>query len=339
MRTRACTVVLIGLVVACGVPSYNFDTPDAGTLPVADAAQDHHDAARDARHVQPDAKHHDAATTTCGACVEGAPSGWTGPIALFAGDESKAPVCDGDYSVVAYKGQGDLTSPTPTCGQCTCTPTGGSSCGASVSNAGTGCGDPVCGGFNLPAGACVSVASSGTSCVGSTVAYNTAGPSGSPIGCSASGGALTAPPATFGSVALGCASSLPSTGCASGESCGPAPPGPFNVGLCISQSGDVPCPGAYVYSVAHVFYGGSTDARACSACQCTAPTCDGIVDFFSSGSCTGVTGSSGLGAFCYIPGTSGSAMFVPSSTTCMASGGAASGTVTGTTPTTFCCTQ
>ena len=308
------------LVAGCGVPSFGFT--DAG----ADAETD-------------------AGASPC-MCTEGPPAGWQGPLVLFQGTTSP-PECGGQYPVVAYNGQGDLTAAPAACQACMCSAPDGGTCSTRMFVT-SDCGQSTatgCTGFTLPAGTCVSLGAP-NGCQGRGAGYGPSTTSGEAGNCVASGGAQTGAPAAFGTLARACAlaTSAPTSSCAASQVCAAPPPAGFGPGLCIEASGDVPCPSASPYAVQLLFYASFADARTCSDCGCTPPSCAGLIDLFpgtsaSPGSCAGTPAGLGIGAGrCAVPASAPvAARFVTSSDKCTPSGGVPGGTVMAVSPTTFCC--
>jgi hypothetical protein len=166
--------------------------------------------------------------------------------------------------------------------------------------------------------------------------------------CTASMQNPTLPPITWNTVAEACngAPAVP-TGCNAGLTCLQKPATPYVPGICISQTGDKMCP-AGVFSQKHLYFQNVTDSRACSGCGCGGAggaTCSASVQLYSdlqlgvcntligtvaSGSCTNIAGN---------PNVAGKKATItgPTGGTCPPSGGQASGTAVGASPTTFCC--
>jgi hypothetical protein len=142
-------------------------------------------------------------------------------------------------------------------------------------------------------------------------------------------------------------------GCGAGTHCLPRPSGSFVGGLCISNPSDIPCP-AGPFTARHVFYGGFTEGRGCSACTCGAAsgmscsttitiysmipppttTCSGVVTTFNvdstNGGCVNLQNN---------PAVAGRTATAPAITggMCPASGGTPTGTAMPTAAVTFCC--
>jgi hypothetical protein len=146
------------------------------------------------------------------------------------------------------------------------------------------------------------------------------------------------PAAGFATRVRGCA--LDDTaGCAAGDTCAP------DLGACIAQEGDVPCPIGTGYSERRVLHRDLDDSRGCETCSCGAPTgtCVGAVLSFST-----AAGCSGMSAGT-IPTTATCDTLVDDAVSARIIGGtpmgscepaavAPTGTVVGTQPVTVCCT-
>lgn len=316
-----------------------FDaTPlDAGGDASSDALAD---AARDAA---PDA----AATGDCRAdghrCAESAPSGWTGPIALYDGDPGVVPACSAPFAPVRLADARAelLPAPPAQCSSCTCQP----DCFASVTPVFAGsCSGRKGVALVFQAGGCetlfVNQAASvilnapmaGTQCTPSQVQ-------------------TTRPALAFQREAKGCeAARLSLGGCpmAGGASsiCAPKSSFPFEPGLCVLRTGDVACPPASSYSARRVFYLGVRDTRDCTACACgalgPAASCSIVYSVNTdTEKCTDPGGPPKSPGECADLGGFYDVLPVittyTTSGTCPASGGAATGDATLEVPVTVCC--
>jgi hypothetical protein len=94
-----------------------------------------------------------------------------------------------------------------------------------------------------------------------------------------------------------------------------------------------------MYSVQHVFYAGFSDQRTCSGCACASAGCGGTIAFFADTGCVAGIGTIAPDGPCAGPEPDMTAMAVmyQASPSCSPSGGSPSGSVVGTSPTTFCC--
>lgn len=282
-----------------------------------------------------------------GVCADAVPTGWSGPVTLF--DQTgppapAAPACPTSFPTNAYDGNADLDAPTETCG-CSCGGGAGAQCGQSTIQYFT---DPGCviacnpGVYGLPPGLCVT-----TGCASNPDGLIVTAPGVSFAGSCTPQSTSTIPPSTWNTTGRACGTTAVNGLCSGSGVCVPSPPAPF-AKVCVFQAGAATCPGGS-YSVAHVFYGGVSDSRACSGCSCGSPTgvsCAGAqVQAFSTntGTCGGtaadvpfISGCQTVGVT--IQGEEETTAPTASNGTCTASGGQASGTATPATPTTVCCT-
>ena len=260
------------------------------------------------------------------ACAIAAPTGWSGPFALYDGNPNNAPSsCPTLAAVNVVTGYVDVDGGAATCSACTSCTVGFT---AAVQMSNNGCQSLTC-----DAG----VASANT-CVDLTVcAHDTSLAISSPsFSCTTTGPAPTIPPVAFDEEGVGCAAQqIVPIDCAAGNVCVPTPSPPFDPQLCVGMAGDVTCPGA-PYSVKHVFQTKVDDTRGCSACGCTlhdagvtwtayiSPTCGGVPLGVGTSGCAIVTN------FKAIRGTT--------TGSCAVTGpGSPTGGVTGATPYTVCC--
>ena len=283
----------------------------------------------------------DCADPQCGAvgyrCVA-APAGWQGPVEIYEGP--LPPACEAPYAGGEYDGHAaPLAFGPASCASCTCGAPSGSSCSTRV----TGYATSSCGGSSvgatLPAGACTDVrVLSGDR--GVSVASGVAA-GGS---CAASGGGVTnRGAATWQAAGRACSlSATAAAGCAAGSTCAPTPRSPFLARFCVTQSGDVACPGA-PFTDRHVYYAGSADTRGCTSCACGAAagvSCKGVVQTFQQSGCSGSSQAMSPPTACTsLPNGTKSALYsaLPLGGACAASGGTPTGTVTLVGATTFCC--
>jgi hypothetical protein len=132
-----------------------------------------------------------------------------------------------------------------------------------------------------------------------------------------------------------------------GQTCVPtaAPP---EFAMCIYHEADVSCPDSYPEK--HLVYAGFDDQRACSACACSAAdgsTCTATLSVLKDDACSvpllsDPLSSSGPACFDLVPaglplGSKTLTALAYQAGTCTPSGGAASGTVEASGPSTFCC--
>jgi len=287
---------------------------------------------------------------TCGgalACVPSVPSGWAGPVELYAGS-SAAPPCTTDFTT-AYDGNSQLDAPAASC-SCQCNPSV-TQCAsptmtiyeaACVAGTGCSCTGTSCDTFTLQAAVCTTVAPSACTVKVATGMNATAPvPSGS---CPPVAG-KSAAPITWGTSAQACSSSIAiaQVDCPAGDVCAPKAAAPYGSTLCISQAGDIACP-TQGYTQKQTFYGGADDQRTCTACTCGSPTgasCDATIDMYTSadGSCTGTPNEFITPFSCDPVNDPVDMRLVVSSQggSCVASTVSATGSATPISPTTFCC--
>lgn len=156
---------------------------------------------------------------------------------------------------------------------------------------------------------------------------------------------LDNPAPTFSYRTRACGAELVSDGCTTGSVCAVDPLPPFNAKHCITQLGDVTCPGA-PYNVKTTTFSRVDDTRACATCSCGGVTnaqCTGSIEGFDQAACGGTKTSvaypsgckQGLGQYDtvkFLPGT-------PSASSCTPSGGAPTGAVKLADVVTICCVQ
>ena len=277
-------------------------------------------------------------------CVVQAPSGWTGPVEVYAGATAPQACTSG------FAGPTDafdmLTAPDATCG-CTCgaepvtcdPPTLDFAVAATCATTGT------CASVVLQPGVCTTV-DQRSHCGSSVVPLALTPTQPSPTMGSCPPQATTqVPPLGWGVKARACGSNVtPSQAdCAAAHVCAPKSAPPYAAKLCVTHDGDVACPGAY-YSVKHVFYQDADDTRGCEACTCSGPTggsCDFSVASYASTdqSCTGGATTYGRGVTC--AGVNQPSDFKVTVTTtqgsCAPSMPSATGSATPASPVTVCC--
>lgn len=306
----------------------------------------------------------DCADPDCTAygCVPPPPAGWSGPVMLYDGAITGAPSCPAPFTG-AYDGNGAFMAGTHSCAPCACGGASGITCSAptvtlyqgdtamvrpdsGVSSGCDGCAtmqasrSATCTAY-APSPACM-IAELGS--IGADVGVST--PSGG--SCSPSGGSPTISSPTWGSLGRACAPPSGASGCGT-QRCVPNASSPWLRGYCVFQAGTpAACPAGF--TVRHTFYEGFSDTRGCGACTCSMPatgaTCSGDVAFYDNstgaGGCSSFLTSMGSAAPCRSLGRpSVEFMFTgersASGGTCMAGGGARTGTASPTTATTFCC--
>jgi|HubBroStandDraft_6_1064221.scaffolds.fasta_scaffold308869_2 hypothetical protein len=291
----------------------------------------------------PDSSNADAdASLPCGAgasCIP-VPPGWSGPVEFYVGS-SPQPSCPAGTTLALQGGSG-IDAPNATCSTCTCGAATGVTCRVTVdlyTSTDTTCSGSLCatrallGGCNTVVGNCATGVPRWTADVTPR--------NGS---CAASVQAPTLPPISWSSYGVACAfaadGGTPVAACGTTGICAPYPAASFS--LCIYQAGTQSCPPGYV-NPAQTFDTKVVDTRSCTDCNCAlTPTCTGgDVTLASTPNCGGGA-STPLPAACTSTGLSGSVFAEVSSAptpggSCAASGGAPSGSATGSSPVTMCC--
>jgi hypothetical protein len=178
--------------------------------------------------------------------------------------------------------------------------------------------------------------------------------------CAAPPVQVTKPAYSWAAEAIGCAPvSTAALGCSGGNVCLPRASAPFRSdAYCIEATGDVSCP-VGPYATKYVYYGGATDMRACTPCECIAKgTCTSTYTGYTDASCgtpaaqlTNRAVPTSFSPSCAVTftGSSTPASFKVTSETldsaslsCVvdnSTGGQPVGTVMPDSPTTVCCTQ
>jgi len=286
-----------------------------------------------------------------GQCVPWLPDPWIAPQLVWIGPQPDAPPCPATASLVGYTGAIDLDAGELTCGQCGC--------------------EPPDGGCILPTTLTASLAACS---VDASAGPTFDAPPGWDGGCFAgdlldagafgNAGSLWIPPPTVTdppcvaiqpptpeaglsmSYAVACIGQAAGT-CAGGFFCAPSSVTGWH--MCIAQEGDAGCMGS-TYTEKHLAFTGYDDMRTCSGCTCGAPsgsTCTVSIYAYPDDACAlgvtvaqsvqspapgcgdvpmgGTVGSESASSPRYVPGT------------CTPAGGVPGGTVTLTSPTTFCC--
>jgi hypothetical protein len=348
VTSRAAIPMIAGLLTAIwsctaivGVGEYR-----AGDGGSHDAGQDDGTASHDASTGPDTSSARDTSTQTCsGNCVPGAAKGWSGPYEVYFGSVTQsAPTCSTSYTSV-YSGHDTLNAPSAEC-PCSC----GTPACAGTANVTWGCGtscsaaNPV----SFTGGTCYTVGDSTETC-SSTDPFWYEGSVGSTTGSCAPIAKLTAAPPSWENFSIGCKPTATGLGTcdASGDVCLPPVTSASSHMACIEVQGNMPCPSGSAYSNQHIEYDSWSDTRACpSGCLCYVPTglvCSATMQVYSSSTCTGNSAVSSLdGSGCYVTtvGT-GTEEVVLSATSGSCASITASvqptGSVTPSTPTTFCC--
>jgi hypothetical protein len=356
---------VIVLVIALGCGGGKGSTPDAATTHDApvDAPRPAEANCFDGLDDNGDGLA-DCADPTCAAvatCVAEVPADWTGYDHLFDGSGA-APACPSLFAQSATPGNSGLTADPASCGACACGAPANLTCDmpdamfvqdATCGNAGNfvtqlsvpAAWDGTCTGTDFAPGGRNTCGNNGTSpCNAAVLADAPVVTGGS---CGASGGASTVTPSSFTGAGFACAGAPHGGGCTGTEVCQPKPAAPFESGICIHHDGDVACPVGTPFTARHVFYTGVDDTRGCSACACGAPagaTCSATISVYASGSsCTGTPAATFAAGTCTnLAGNPQitvrkATITAPTGGACPASGGAATGSATGTGATTYCC--
>jgi hypothetical protein len=277
------TVTLVtGIVVACG-DGYGegeaLRSDDGGTPSAEDASTV--DVATDAF----------APSLDCPlGCLPPAPSGWTGPSAVYDGTAAEKPAaCPAVYTQKEREGNDGLT---PGAASCACG-TGvvqGLKCTVATSSYSA----IKCTGTKTD----VTVDTSVTKCVDRPAAspsFEVAAPILTAGSCAFPNAKITAVAPTFARAAVACG--LPQyASCAERADCvaSPIPDAPFTR-LCIHKAGDQSCPSAD-YAARFTVFEGIDDARACiCSASPVGAACGSTVIFYSGAGCIGSSSSPGLG--------------------------------------------
>jgi hypothetical protein len=352
---------------AAGTGGFGGDGGDGGSPPVEDCF---------APGDEDDSGAADCADPACDVdleCVDAIPVGWGGfgYTALHQGNPTADPPCPAGTTTEVYAGNDLLINDAAACTTCDCDDPTGQSCNVSFDydpvKAGiqpirvrnVACSNPNATNFvTLTApvpwdGTCTATeaAPAGGTCMGNpcnqSIEVALATVSGG--SCLATGGTpvMTTPTWAEGSKACRAATTL--TGCDGGQACVLRPPSPYDDRVCIGKAGNLACPGG-AFSDRHVFFGDFVDTRNCTMCTCggaTGGVCTVTVGFHSdaglttcntdlvdvpSGSCVDLAGNP------RVSGRTSSVTTAPVGGGCAVTGGGApTGAVTETDPTTFCC--
>jgi hypothetical protein len=273
-------------------------------------------------------------------CVAGPPEGWSGPVAVMLdAAESAPPPCEGDYDEDARMALHDLVGDPAIC-ECDCAEATDVSCESWVVEHDVTLGCPTPDESFDFLGICLNAPSEPQG------HYWRADPAASSGGsCEASGTTDVSPAAFAGRTTL-CAYAGPQDGCGPGQRCAPIPVAPFESAICVWQEGDLECPAALGFTEKRVAFDDFTDDRACEECTCADPvgTCSVELSFFSD-SCAGrLDYALPTDGVCRLIGSSVESINADEDSlaieaTCVPSSGVPIGAVTGTGPTTICCTN
>lgn len=210
------------------------------------------------------------APATC-TCLPPAPSGWTGPLALYD-SSAAAPTCSAPWSGLMDGGK-QFTGLPAKCTPCSCSVTTEPYCDVKVETANLGCtsgldttvieGNNVCVPLTLSNGNGAAFVQAQVS----DVAANTGK-------CSTNGGAPTPQTPAFTDHMRACKLSGQAPSCGSNRICAPPVPSGFPGGrYCIAKpDATATCPTSGAYTHAYTFATSLSDTRACSTCQCSIPS-------------------------------------------------------------------
>ncbi|MBK8252627.1 MAG: hypothetical protein IPK82_08155 [Polyangiaceae bacterium] len=298
-------------------------------------------------------------TPVCtGLCVNGPPSGFTGPFLYqITAPESLLP-CPDVAPEIGFEGFADLQVEPHTCPTCSCGPAGCVLPEAMFASAAkcAGAEGAVSTVFDAPPGwegTCTqeNAIDAGLTCESSPCVQSVTVAAPTVESCKpAENGAAMLPKPSWKVAARECRiAPLDGDGCAPwGEVCAPAPPKGFD--LCLYREGDDPafeCPEDYSRRV--VVFAGVKDGRECSPCACGEPegaACGALVKAYSDGACGVQIGATTVGL--NQPGCfdvlSGSAvgskdafLTVEKPGSCAHSGGEPTGELAPSAPVTLCC--
>jgi hypothetical protein len=332
--TGALLIAASAVYVACVA-----DDPDTGGSGASDASVDTGTTSNDSG-LAADA----APSLGCPlGCLPPAPSGWTGPSAVYDGPNSTKPAaCPATYTekeIEVFQGI-DAGAAQCSCGAATFT----SFCSAvfaAFPNA-------TCAGIGTENLAFTTAADGTRTCqaiVGGGATHIEISTPELTLGtCSFAPPTTKLPDAGFAAAELSCG--LPqNAACAADSVCvaTPVPDAPFTR-LCIHQDGDVSCPSAD-YAQRFVSYKSISDSRSCTACVGTvadAGLCGTSVGVASAPATCMTTAPSGDPLNTCVLGAEGAGAggnIAPTGLNCLRDGGAPSGSVTATAPVTFCCNK
>lgn len=316
----------------------------------------------------------DCADSDCTAgysCVEQAPAGWgtLGYMALYRGSPNTAPPCPSELPTTAYGGNEQPQFGDANCSPCSCGAPLNQACelkgdldGNKAGNQPMQVSNQPCGqaatnliSLTVPdawGGVCLHNESlpGGQLCAGLSCnkSIQSLTPTVSGGNCTPGGGQPNPTDPTWKFESKACKAPSTGGGCDSGKVCAPRPPSPFEGGLCIAKAGEEACPGG-AYQIAYTFYEDYDDTRDCTSCTCGSAVggvceltvnlysdssfgvCQTEVAKFKAGNCFDIVGNPDVfGWTSDITGQATGGM-------CAASTVSATGTVTPTVPTTFCC--
>jgi hypothetical protein len=276
-------------------------------------------------------------------CLPPAPAGWTGPSAIFQGEEANKPSdCPAPYTQLLGETHEGLSAAPAQC-SCGTASLQGAKCRATIqfwSNSACNGGLPVSGGAAHSDAPCTKINE------GAYGYLKLVTPTLTPGTCSYPNPTKIVPDGTFASVDVACG--LPQKAACDGrDDCvaSPLPDAPFTR-LCIHKDGDESCP-SEDYAKRFVAYKQVADTRDCT-------TCTGTPTGGACGSRYGFTGQSiDCGVVlaptthdvntCYpnpgIDANLNAGALSPTGITCAPSGGEPTGAATSDEPVTYCCNR
>jgi len=295
------------------------------------------------------------------ACVPSVPVGWSGYVSLFDGVEVDKPTCPSTFpSASPFEGHRTLLTPMHSCSACSCGAATGQTCdladSITISDKNCGVTGVTTNPLGVPAnwqGACYGPAGyqGGQTCAGGPCNSSVRSAMPTVVGgtCPSAGGIVDKQPEQWGAFGLGCSDAPLGGGCGAAGVCQPKSVAPFRAGLCVFKPGEESCP-VGPFSQQFVYYEKTDDTRACSACECDAPTggscnatimvygdiavntCNTQIASFTAGSCANLAGNPAVfGRKATITGPTGGSCGVK------AGSGQAIGALTPINATTFCC--
>lgn len=280
------------------------------------------------------------------ACTPPVPSGWSGPMELFAGAAPAPTDCGANFEGPVYAGGTGAAGDPAACG-CTCGAPDNVLCSPIETSffGGFTCGAAPCAQRTLTPGVCTHVDVT-TECASMAASITMPATTASGGSCTAAPTKTVTPP-SWGTEARACLSALGSaaSNCVAGGVCAPLPSIPF-AEVCIALAGIAACP-TTGFTVHHTFYDAFDDTRDCSACSCgdvTGATCSAALSVFPT---TGAVVPCAKGADIYMapsscapvqqPGDFRLDVTMPNAGSCAASPVMPTGAVAPSQATTFCC--
>lgn len=282
-------------------------------------------------------------------CMEGAPEGWSGPVAVHQAAfdpqvrKPEPPPCGAAYPDAAASGFEDLLADPATCG-CACGDANGTACDNSTTLRFWG-DDATCGEGIAQV---VTIFASGCNALPTEFAGNgnySAAPLTVVGGACAPSTEEAIEPALWAwqSQACGGGTIIEDAGCADERVCAPLPES-RDAAMCIWQAGEHECPDAF--ATVRTLYEGIDDNRGCETCSCGSPNgfCDSA-DITLSGGANCVfpeAGTVGVDGECDNSGNANAAVAATLSggsptAFCVPSAPESAGAAVGTEPVTVCC--